>query len=168
MALHEAVYRTSMVAFYQQGALRKTIYLRQELPMTSLRENCSSPKFDNRAAHLSLRPELRSTDRSLAKIKPRENNPEQKHLDALFDVSSFKQHFQPKSTILLHGDTADAIFRIVSGTVRCCTIDAEWTAANILFCEKGRLYRNLGHQCMAFYGGSHRSRHYKVNSTINP
>lgn len=46
-------------------------------------------------------------------------------LHSLFDKRSFSRHFQPDSTILLHGDPADAIHFVESGTVRCCTIDAD-------------------------------------------
>lgn len=47
------------------------------------------------------------------------------HLLGLFQRHSFVKHFQPNSTLLLHGDRADTVYLTISGTVRCCTIDPE-------------------------------------------
>lgn len=58
-------------------------------------------------------------------------------LMSLFDGTSFQQSFQPNSTILLHGYPADAIYLIVSGTVRCCTISAEGIRQIFHFASKG-------------------------------
>jgi CRP-like cAMP-binding protein len=56
--------------------------------------------------------------------KASKNRTGRQHIDALFETPSFQHHYQPESTILLHGDPADAIYKIISGTVRCCTIGA--------------------------------------------
>ncbi|MDF1669296.1 MAG: Crp/Fnr family transcriptional regulator [Roseovarius sp.] len=55
----------------------------------------------------------------------------------LFRHNSFEQHFQPGSTITLHGESADAIYLIVSGTIRCCTVDAEGHRQIFSFPKKG-------------------------------
>lgn len=47
------------------------------------------------------------------------------NLQDLFDTAAFEQHFMPESTILLHGDKSSAVYRVVSGTIRCCTIDPD-------------------------------------------
>tara|TARA_R110002096_G_scaffold108686_7_gene237859 strand:- start:434 stop:1165 length:732 start_codon:yes stop_codon:yes gene_type:complete len=60
-----------------------------------------------------------------------------KNLNAIFDESSFTKHFPSDSTVLLHGEPAQAIYRIVSGTVRCCTIDAEGGRQIFSFVKKG-------------------------------
>jgi CRP-like cAMP-binding protein len=54
-----------------------------------------------------------------------------------FREKSFQQTFQPASTILLHGYPADAIYLIVSGTVRCCTISPEGSRQIFRFAKKG-------------------------------
>lgn len=56
---------------------------------------------------------------------------------ALFNAKSFQQTFQPGSTILLHGYPADAVYLIVSGTVRCCTISPEGSRQIFRFAKKG-------------------------------
>lgn len=58
-------------------------------------------------------------------------------LHALFQRSSFEQHFQPDSTVLLHGDRAEAIYLVVSGMVRCCTINAYGSRQIFSFSTKG-------------------------------
>ncbi len=63
--------------------------------------------------------------RSLPAPKKSAETQEYPALSALFEAAAFQQHFQPNSTILLHGDPADAVYRIVSGTVRCCMINAQ-------------------------------------------
>lgn len=60
-----------------------------------------------------------------------------RELHALFQKNSFEQHFQPDSTILLHGDRADMIYLVVSGTVRCCTINAHGSRQIFSFATKG-------------------------------
>ena len=55
----------------------------------------------------------------------------------LFHAHAFEQHFQPDSTLLLHGDPADAIYLVVSGTVRCCTIDGHGRRQIFAFPKKG-------------------------------
>lgn len=119
--------------------------------MTSPTENCFSPAFKNGAvatdaarlvrtkgpSHRDLRSKYPTRGRSTAKVERRETTAERKHLNALFDKSSFEQHFQPESTILLHGDLADAIYRIASGAVRCCTIDADGSRQIFSFAKKG-------------------------------
>lgn len=56
---------------------------------------------------------------------------------ALFRDHGFEQHFQPGSTVLLHGEPADAIYLVVSGTIRCCTVDAEGHRQIFSFARKG-------------------------------
>lgn len=56
---------------------------------------------------------------------------------SLFETKSFQQHHQPDSTILLHGDSADAIYLIVSGTIRCCTISEDGRRQIFRFAKKG-------------------------------
>ena len=68
----------------------------------------------------------------------RGNHLKTRRLLSLFDHRSFQQQFQPDSTILLHGDTADAMYLVVSGTVRCCTIDAEGHRQIFSFLQKGQ------------------------------
>jgi|GEM_PF-1033605 len=58
-------------------------------------------------------------------------------LKSFFEEHSFTQRFQPDSTILLHGEPADAIFRVSSGTVRCCTIDPDGTRQIFAFARDG-------------------------------
>lgn len=58
-------------------------------------------------------------------------------LQSLFSKNSFEQRFQPDSTILLHGETADAVFLVTSGTVRCCTIDSTGSRQIFRFAKKG-------------------------------
>lgn len=58
-------------------------------------------------------------------------------LHAFFKRNSFEQHFQPNSTVLLHGDPAEAIYFVVSGTVRCCTIVPDGRRQIFSFAKKG-------------------------------
>lgn len=46
-------------------------------------------------------------------------------LARVFESLGRQRHFAPGGTILLHGDPADTLFQVVSGTVRCCTITDE-------------------------------------------
>jgi len=43
-------------------------------------------------------------------------------IDRLFSNRSAIQHVRPGGLVLLHGDNADTLYQVVSGTVRCCTI----------------------------------------------
>jgi len=72
-----------------------------------------------------------------ALVRPPQKNGVCKNLDALFDASSFTRHFRPNSTVLLHGGPAEGIYRIVSGTVRCCTIDDGGERQIFAFVKKG-------------------------------
>lgn len=65
------------------------------------------------------------------------NDPPCGELLSLFSAHSFEQHYQPNSTILLHGDTADAIYLVKSGTVRCCSIDDDGSRQIFRFAKKG-------------------------------
>ena len=56
---------------------------------------------------------------------------------SLFKAKSFQQHYQPESTILLHGHAADAIYLVVSGTIRCCTISEDGRRQIFRFAKKG-------------------------------
>lgn len=56
---------------------------------------------------------------------------------SLFDGNTFQQHFQPNSTILLHGEPVEEFYMIVSGTVRCCTISPEGARQIFRFAKKG-------------------------------
>ncbi|MEH6724893.1 MAG: cyclic nucleotide-binding domain-containing protein [Hyphomicrobiales bacterium] len=119
--------------------------------MTSLRKHSPSPAFEKglfapvseqlvRAQQPHQRHIRTLNDdevRPKATIKPREIPKEQTHLDALFRTSSFEQHHQPESTILLHGDPANAVYQIVSGTVRLCTIKADGERQIFSFAKKG-------------------------------
>lgn len=58
-------------------------------------------------------------------------------LDKLFSRHSLLQHFQPDSIVLLHGEPASMLYRIESGTVRCCTIGAEGHRQIFSFASKG-------------------------------
>jgi len=58
---------------------------------------------------------------------------------ALFRGNSFERHYQPGSTILLHGDPADAVYLVVSGTIRCCTVDPEGSRQIFSFPKKGEV-----------------------------
>lgn len=58
-------------------------------------------------------------------------------LRALADASGFRQHFQPDSTIILHGDPAEAIYLVESGTVRCSSIDSNGARQIFSFLVKG-------------------------------
>lgn len=58
---------------------------------------------------------------------------------SFIDGKAFRQHFQPDSTILLHGDPVDAIYLIESGTVRCSTIDACGSRQIFSFRRKGAI-----------------------------
>ncbi|MEB8386519.1 Crp/Fnr family transcriptional regulator [Rhodobacteraceae bacterium KMM 6894] len=69
---------------------------------------------------------------------------------SLFRTISHTQHHQPDSTIMLHGDAADTIYLIVSGTVRCCTISEEGQRQIFRFARKGELVGIAGMQTWHF------------------
>jgi CRP-like cAMP-binding protein len=77
---------------------------------------------------------LRDSQRNTTVKSSRKNYTQ---LNSIFDSNSFDQKFQPNSTILLHGDPADAIYMVASGTVRCCTIDAQGNRQIFRFAQKG-------------------------------
>ena len=74
-------------------------------------------------ANGAARPVLGLRPHSAPETRP--HSPNYPTLTALFEAASFQRHCQPDSTILLHGESADALYQIVSGTVRCCMISAE-------------------------------------------
>ncbi|MDV7143153.1 helix-turn-helix domain-containing protein [Tropicimonas sp. TH_r6] len=58
-------------------------------------------------------------------------------LRACFDTQGHERHYQPGSTILLHGEPARNMYLIESGTVRCCMIDADGSRQIFDFLSKG-------------------------------
>lgn len=58
-------------------------------------------------------------------------------LAALFDARQPVQHVRPGGVILLHGAAADHVYRVVSGTVRCCTINENGQRQIFRFVRKG-------------------------------
>jgi CRP-like cAMP-binding protein len=64
--------------------------------------------------------------------------PKKSALISLFDAVPFQKSYQPDSTVLLHGHPADAVYLIVSGTVRCCTISAHGCRQIFRFATKGQ------------------------------
>lgn len=74
---------------------------------------------------------VRSIKQTIADQKRRNN------LLSLFETKSFQHHFQPNSTILLHGDPIEEYYMIVSGIVRCCTINPEGARQIFHFAKKG-------------------------------
>jgi len=119
--------------------------------MALLREYRSSPDLEKGVVARGRKPQVRQKEPDLRSVRPinrgaiasnpkamrNETRTTQKHLMALFDHTSFERHFQPESTVLLHGDPANAIYRISSGTVRCCTIDADGGRQIFSFAKKG-------------------------------
>lgn len=71
------------------------------------------------------------------RAEPDHNRPRSDTLMSLFGSRSFAQHFQPNSTILLDGTPADALYLIVSGTVRCCTISEDGQRQIFRFAQSG-------------------------------
>ncbi|AKH98782.1 cAMP-binding protein [Hoeflea sp. IMCC20628] len=59
------------------------------------------------------------------------------NLTSLFETKFFQHHFQPNNTILLHGDPIEEYYMIVSGIVRCCTINPEGARQIFRFAKKG-------------------------------
>lgn len=56
---------------------------------------------------------------------------------SLFAATPFEKVYQPDSTILLDGDLADGIYLVTSGTVRCCTINADGNRQIFRFAKQG-------------------------------
>lgn len=89
-----------------------------------------------------------SSDRSaLPPLQGKENTADDdsaaqkfRNLIALFNTRPFEQHFQPDSTILLHGEPANAVYMIVSGTVRGCSINADGCRQIFRFSRKGDFF----------------------------
>lgn len=84
-------------------------------------------------------------DRVLDKIKAADRSVHRtlkspESLTALFEKFPSERHYQPGSTILLHGDPADAVYKVVSGTVRCCTIDEDGGRQIFSFQKKGDFF----------------------------
>lgn len=119
--------------------------------MASLTKHCSSPAFEKglfapdseqfvraQQPHQGHNRALSGDEiRLKAPIMRREVPKQHTQLNALFQTSSFEQHHQPESTILLHGDPANAAYQIVSGTVRLCTIKADGGRQIFSFAKKG-------------------------------
>lgn len=78
---------------------------------------------------------IMSLARAQREATPTERN--SGHLLSLFETKAFEQHFQPESTILLHGHAADAVYLVVSGTIRCCTISEDGRRQIFRFAKKG-------------------------------
>ncbi|SEK84409.1 Crp/Fnr family transcriptional regulator [Pacificibacter marinus] len=70
-------------------------------------------------------------------VRATKTSPLCENLSALFRKFPAERHYQPQNTILLHGDTADAVYRVISGTVRCCTIDEDGGRQIFSFQKKG-------------------------------
>lgn len=54
-----------------------------------------------------------------------------------FDADQPVQHARPGSVILLHGAVADRSYQVVSGTIRCCTMNEEGQRQIFRFVRKG-------------------------------
>ncbi len=105
--------------------------------MIPQRENCFSPAFDNKTVTEGCAQLVRIVDPSTAISELPVPSTEGQNLSALFQKSSFERHFRPESTILLHGAKAEAVYRVVSGTIRCCTIDPDGGRQIFSFAKKG-------------------------------
>lgn len=57
----------------------------------------------------------------------------------LFANNSAEQHVQPGEVVLLHGQSADRLYQIISGTVRCCTFTSQGRRQIFRFALKGEL-----------------------------
>lgn len=58
-------------------------------------------------------------------------------LFSLFETRSFQHHFQPNTTILLHGEPIKEFHLVVSGVVRCCAFSPEGARQIFRFAKKG-------------------------------
>lgn len=70
-----------------------------------------------------------------AKIPPLRNT--EGSLLSLFSATPFEKLYLPDSTILLDGDTADGMYLVTSGTVRCCTINSDGNRQIFRFATQG-------------------------------
>lgn len=100
--------------------------------MTMVTQLADRKQYDRGPMQVGVSKNMRAP-RTNPQPTPKETSP----LLALFTKKSFQQTFQPGSTILLHGYPADAIYLIVSGTVRCCTISPEGSRQIFRFAKKG-------------------------------
>ncbi|THH36917.1 cyclic nucleotide-binding domain-containing protein [Aliishimia ponticola] len=75
----------------------------------------------------------------MPEMNPQPCKTDQSEVLSLFARHSFEQHFQTNSTLLLHGEPADAVYLVASGTVRCCTIDADGSRQIFSFQRKGEV-----------------------------
>lgn len=57
----------------------------------------------------------------------------------LFRDCPVPRHVMPGGTIFLHGERADVIYQVVSGTVRCCTITSDGRRQIFRFARGGEL-----------------------------
>ena len=105
---------------FQQVALPAETNLRSAVPLRVVSDNCSPKEIH----------ETRQKSRC-------DDSTQISTLMALFDASSPKQTYRPDSSIMLHGYPADAIYLIVSGTVRCCTISEDGERQIFRFAKKG-------------------------------
>ncbi len=108
----------------------------------STAKSSASPDLDavpgQEPTHENLYAEQKSPARHATRTPPpAHEKPEPQHLRDLFDNATFEHHYQPDSTIVLHGDRVQAMYLIVSGTVRCCTIDPEGRRQIFRFAQKG-------------------------------
>ncbi|WP_353351769.1 Crp/Fnr family transcriptional regulator [Aquicoccus sp. SU-CL01552] len=97
-----------------------------------------------RAAPIRLREALTSQDLDLVMSETTHGRATGQSLDSrhgplisLVEQKGFRQHFQPNSTVLLHGDPANAVYFIESGIIRCCTIDGHGRRQIFSFAKKG-------------------------------
>lgn len=67
-----------------------------------------------------------------------QDHPKKSALMSLFDAVPFQKNYQPDSIILLDGHPADAVYLVVSGTIRCCTISAQGCRQIFRFATKGQ------------------------------
>ena len=98
----------------------------------------SSAKWIATQPQLAFSGRIKSTNTTRSeRIKKQHTKHENTELLTLFRNKAFERHFQPGSTVLLHGDPADAIYLVVSGTMRCCTVDSEGRRQIFSFPKKG-------------------------------
>ncbi|WP_342886778.1 Crp/Fnr family transcriptional regulator [Hoeflea sp. AS16] len=87
--------------------------------------------------HINTRPTGRSLSVERSFERKRACATRYSKLASLFEAHSSQQHFQPNSTIVLHGEPAEEFYMIVSGTVRCCTIGPQGARQIFRFAKKG-------------------------------
>lgn len=83
------------------------------------------------------RAEPDDTTRRVASPVPHGDRVHCRELKSLFRDSAFQRHFKPNSTVALHGEPADAVYQVLSGTVRCCTVDEDGCRQIFSFSKKG-------------------------------